>query len=60
MKMFDAGLLGQAWIKKGDRKCSHPSTKREYHLGAHTGDTVCTVCGRIVDEPQTKISTKKK
>jgi hypothetical protein len=50
MQMNDAGFLRQSWKKKGDPPCDHPSTEREYHLGAHTGDTVCTVCGRIVDE----------
>jgi len=50
MEMYDAGFLRQAWIKKGDPPCKHPTTERQYHLGSQTGDTVCTVCGRIVDE----------
>ena len=59
MEMYDAGFLRQAWIKKGDPPCKHPTTEREYQLGSQTGDTVCTICGRIVDEPQPKKSTKK-
>lgn len=60
MQMDDAGFLRQEWIRKGDPPCKHPSREREYYLGAHTGDTVCTVCGRYIDESQAEIIKKNK
>ncbi|MDB2373632.1 hypothetical protein N9W11_03650 [Psychrosphaera haliotis] len=29
----------------GKKPCSHPDLSKEYHLGAATGDFVCTACG---------------
>ncbi len=45
MQMRQAAALRVAW---GNRPCIHPSTEREYDLGSHTGDQVCTQCGRAV------------
>jgi hypothetical protein len=28
------------------RECSHPEVEPERYLGAHTGDYVCTRCGK--------------
>jgi hypothetical protein len=42
MQMRDATELRKQW---GDRPCSHPRLTKEYDLGAHTGDWVCTTCG---------------
>jgi hypothetical protein len=36
-------------LKRGDRPCTHPNVEREYYLGSHTGDSVCTVCGAAVE-----------
>ena len=30
----------------GEKPCAHAAFAREYDLGAHTGDYVCTTCGR--------------
>lgn len=60
MQMSDTSSLRQAWEKKGDPPCKHPSTDAEYYLGAQTGDTICTICGRIVNEPQPKKLQKRK
>ena len=32
--------------KWGDKPCNHPKLDKEYYLGAHTMDYVCTTCGR--------------
>ena len=45
MQMDKAARLREEW---GNKPCDHPSTEREYYLGAHTGDDVCSVCGRTV------------
>lgn len=42
MQMDKAQRLRKAW---GDKPCDHPHLEREYCLGAHTGDSVCTTCG---------------
>lgn len=60
MQMNDVHSLRQAWKKKGDLPCNHPSTDKEYDLGADTGDTVCTVCGRYAREPSVGKPKKKK
>ena len=52
MQFDDACRLWNEWKRKGDGPCDHPSREREYYLGANTGDVVCSVCGRYVDEPQ--------
>jgi hypothetical protein len=46
MQMSEAAKLQEAW---GDKPCNHPSSEREYYLGSHTGDDVCTQCGRSLD-----------
>lgn len=43
MQMKEAAALRKSW---GDRPCSHPTLDKEYHLGAQTGDVVCTTCGQ--------------
>lgn len=40
--MDKAIQLRKQW---GDRPCNHPVLDKEYHLGAATGDYVCTTCG---------------
>lgn len=42
MQSKKAAELRAAW---GDRPCEHPAFAKEYDLGAHTGDYVCTQCG---------------
>lgn len=46
MQMQKAQGLRDAWARKGNPPCKHPSLDREYHLGADTGDVVCTTCGQ--------------
>jgi hypothetical protein len=48
MQMYDAIVLQEAWKKKGNPPCKHPIVDREYSLGAHTGEMVCTTCGAYV------------
>jgi hypothetical protein len=48
MQMYDAIVLQEAWKKKGNPPCKHPVVDREYSLGAHTGEMVCTTCGAYV------------
>ena len=43
MQMDEAAALRKIW---GDKPCRHPELDREYYRGAHTGDVVCTTCGR--------------
>lgn len=50
MQMSKRVKLLEAWEKKGDPPCDHPSIDREYTGSSHTGDWVCTICGHIVDE----------
>ena len=45
MQPDDARELQKAWANKGNPPCKHPSLSKEYHLGASTGDYVCTTCG---------------
>ena len=52
MQMSDATALREAWKKKGDPPCDHPGTDREYYLASHTGDDICTTCGRVVDKKE--------
>ncbi|MGI2107315.1 hypothetical protein ACRN9A_19490 [Shewanella frigidimarina] len=42
MKMSEASKLRAKWDNK---PCNHPDLSKEYHLGAATGDYVCTTCG---------------
>jgi hypothetical protein len=42
MQMDAAAVLRATWAGK---PCPHPEIEREYHLGAHTGDFVCKICG---------------
>ncbi len=42
MQMTVAEYLRKKW---GDKPCGHPGFSKEYHLGSHTGDYVCTQCG---------------
>ncbi|MCL2405006.1 MAG: hypothetical protein FWC92_05615 [Defluviitaleaceae bacterium] len=42
MQTDEASRLRKEW---GGKPCNHPSTEREYFLGASTGDLVCTSCG---------------
>lgn len=46
MQMDKAIELQKAWVDQGDPPCAHPNLDREYYLGAHTGDSVCTTCGK--------------
>ena len=45
MQMQKAAKLREAWAKNGGEPCHHPQVVKEYHLGADTGDVVCTTCG---------------
>ncbi|MDQ0791945.1 hypothetical protein [Streptomyces sp. B1I3] len=38
--------LQEAWKAKGSPPCDHPHKEKERHLGAQTGDKVCTTCGK--------------
>ena len=49
MQLEEATRLRKAWEAKGNPPCEHPKTEREYALGAHTGDTVCTTCGETTN-----------
>jgi len=42
MQTDKAKQLREDW---GDKPCDHPSIVKEYYLGTHTMDYVCTVCG---------------
>lgn len=59
MQMTKALRLREDWKKKGDPPCDHPIIDREYYLSSHTGDSVCTTCGRIVDESETQCKRKE-
>lgn len=43
--MSDATTLRKRWEEEGNKLCEHPDITKEYYLGAHTMDYVCTVCG---------------
>jgi len=43
MQMTEAQKLRKEW---GDKPCDSPRFEKEYHLGAQTGDYVCTNCGQ--------------
>ena len=45
MQMKQAQQLRDVWAAKGNPQCDHPRLDKEYHLGADTGDVVCTKCG---------------
>jgi hypothetical protein len=45
MQMENAAKLRDEWQRKDNPPCSHPRLDKEYHLGADTGDVVCTTCG---------------
>lgn len=57
MQFEKANRLRDEW---GDKPCSHPSTEKEYYLGADTGDRVCSQCGRVVDESEDDKNDKSK
>lgn len=50
MQTSETDRLREAWKRQGDPPCDHPKTEREYYLGSHTGDDICTTCGRVVDK----------
>lgn len=54
MQMNEAYRRQREW---GDKPCDHPAIEAEYYLGAHTGDHVCTVCGRVVEPDDAERST---
>jgi len=43
MQYEEAERLRNEWHGK---PCKHEDVEREYHLGSHTGDYVCTKCGQ--------------
>lgn len=43
MQANEAEELRKEWDEK---PCNHDHVESEYYLGAHTGDYVCTTCGR--------------
>ncbi len=43
MQYYEAEELRKEWQGK---PCNHENVEKEYHLGSHTGDYVCTVCGK--------------
>jgi len=43
MQTREAAERREEW---GEKPCNHDHVEREYYLGAHTGDYVCTTCGR--------------
>jgi hypothetical protein len=53
MQMHEAYRRQRKW---GERPCDHPSVEPEYYHASHTGDYVCTVCGKVVeaDELETR------
>jgi len=42
---MQAGKGDQLRREWGDKPCDHPYLEKEYHLGMHTGDYICTTCG---------------
>lgn len=50
MQFKEAQQLRRNWDGK---PCKHPAFDREYDLGAHTGDFICTTCGEVFS-PQEK------
>ena len=42
MQLEKAQKLKAEW---GNKPCEHSDLAKEYHLGAATGDFVCTTCG---------------
>jgi hypothetical protein len=52
MQMEEVLQLQEAWKKKGNPPCKHAVVDREYYLGSHTGDSVCTTCGSYVDDEE--------
>jgi transposase-like protein len=43
--MSEAVQIQQQWEAKGSPPCDHPTVRREYYLGAATGDYICSTCG---------------
>lgn len=43
MQMKRAQQLREEW---GDKPCDHPAFSKEYDHGPHTGNYLCTQCGR--------------
>lgn len=43
MQYDEAKKLRKKWHGK---PCTHEQVEKEYHLGSHTGDYVCTTCGQ--------------
>ena len=43
MQVSEVAKLREEW---GEKPCNHDHIEKEYYLGAHTGDYVCTTCGR--------------
>jgi hypothetical protein len=49
MQTRDAEALRKAW---GDKPCAHPQLVKEYYLGTHTLEYVCTQCGRAFSDSE--------
>ena len=45
MQRKQALKLQETWA---NRPCDHPAFAKEYDLGKHTGNYVCTQCGAIL------------
>lgn len=45
VQMSETSAAMRAWEEEGRPLCKHPHMEREYAVGAHTGDDVCTTCG---------------
>jgi hypothetical protein len=48
MELREAEELRKGWERKGNPPCKHEKREKEYYLGTHTGDKVCTTCGKTV------------
>jgi len=45
MQIKKGEQLRKEWAEKGNPPCDHLVLDKEYHLGADTGDLICTTCG---------------
>ena len=57
MQHEQAERLRKHW---GNRPCDHPDFVKEYHLGAPTGDYVCTQCGHAMRKSEVQEFQKRR
>lgn len=60
MQTSESKALRKRWEEEGNKICEHPHITKEYYLGTHTMDYVCTVCGKEFSLEEKRVIEKNR